>query len=75
MELRKVTPAIGLVAAGLFVAGGCGGTLEEKYRRGQLTTTTTGRSAGTGTSPATDTTATTNTTTPTAGNAAGQRAG
>jgi hypothetical protein len=52
-------PATAVMAAGLLVAAACGGTLEGKYRRGELTTTTT-RGA-----PAT---------TPTSGNAAGQRA-
>jgi hypothetical protein len=75
LERRKLKAAIGLLAAGTFLVGGCGGTLEGKYRRGQLTTTsTTGRTAGNGTSPNTNTTTTTTTTTPTAGNAAGQGA-
>jgi len=74
LELRKLKGAIGLVVAGTFLSAGCGGTLEEKYRQGELTTTSTGRTAGNGTSPTTDTTTTTATTTPTAGNAAGQSA-
>lgn len=70
-------PAIALVAAGTLLAAGCGGTLEGKYRRGQITTSTTGARVP-GTSPTTAPTATTTTTTttsttvPTAGNAAGQ---
>jgi hypothetical protein len=50
----------------LFVAG-CGGTLEGRYRRGQLTTSTTGGTQPSGTSR---TTAPTATTAPTSGNAA-----
>lgn len=69
-------PGIALVAAGMLLAAGCGGTLEEKYRRGQITTSTTGGARVPGTSPTTAPTATstTSTTVPTAGNAAGQRA-
>lgn len=63
MELRKFSGALGLVVAGMLLAAGCGGTLEGKHRRGELTTTTTGA-----------TTTTTTTTVPTAGNAAGQTA-
>jgi hypothetical protein len=66
--------ATALVAAGMLLAAGCGGTLEGKYRRGQITTTTTGGSRSTGTTPGTGATSTTSTTAPTAGNAAGQRA-
>jgi hypothetical protein len=53
-----------MAACGLLAAG-CGGTLEGKYRRGQITTSTT---AGTQTP---GTTATTQSTVPTSGNAAG----
>ncbi len=69
-------PAAALAAAGILLAAGCGGTLEGKYRRGQITTSTTGGARVPGTSPTTAPTATTTTTTtvPTAGNAAGQRA-
>ena len=61
-----------MVAVCAFLAAGCGGTLEGKYRRGQLTTTSTG---GTRAPGATVTTSTTSTSVPTSGNAAGQRAG
>jgi hypothetical protein len=54
-----------MVVCGLFVAG-CGGTLEGKYRRGQITTSTTARTQTPATSP---TTVTTGTTVPTSGNA------
>lgn len=69
-------PATALVAAGLLLAAGCGGTLEGKYRRGQITTSTTAGARAPGTSPTTAPTAPTSssTTVPTAGNAAGQRA-
>ena len=67
-------PGTAVVAAGILLAAGCGGTLEGKYRRGQLTTTTTGPARGPGTSPTTAATTTTTTTVPTAGNAAGQGA-
>jgi hypothetical protein len=50
-------PAKTLLFALLLLTAACGGTLESKYRRGELTTTTTRGSA---------------TTTPTSGNAAGQ---
>ena len=59
LTLRRVMPATGLMTALLLLTTACGGTLEGKYRRGQLTTTTTRGSV---------------TTTPTSGNAAGQRA-
>jgi hypothetical protein len=52
-------PATAVLAAGLLLASACGGTLEGKYRRGEITTTAT---------------TTTATTTPSSGNAAGQRA-
>jgi hypothetical protein len=41
-------PATALMTALLLLTAGCGGTLEGKYRRGELTTTTTGgaRSGG-----------------------------
>lgn len=73
-------PATALVGAGLLLVAGCGGTLEGKYRRGQITTSTTGGARLPGTSPTTaPTTAptastTSSTTVPTAGNAAGQGA-
>ena len=69
-------PATALLAAGLLLAAGCGGTLEGKYRRGQITTSTTGGARVPGTSPTTAPTASTtsSTTVPTAGNAAGQGA-
>jgi hypothetical protein len=41
LTLRKVMPVTVLAIAGLLSAAGCGGTLEGKYRRGELTTTTT----------------------------------
>jgi hypothetical protein len=74
LELRKVTPATALLAAGILLAAGCGGTLEGRYRRGQLTTSTTGPAPAPGTTPTTAAPTTTTTTTPTAGNAAGQGA-
>jgi hypothetical protein len=61
-------PVTALMAASALLLTGCGGTLEGKYRRGQLTTTTT----GTPRAPATNGTApptTTATTVPTSGNA------
>ena len=61
-------PATALVAAGALLVTACGGTLEGKYRRGQLTTTTTGAPrapATNGTAPP----ATTIPTVPTSGNA------
>jgi hypothetical protein len=64
-------PASAVVAAGMLLPG-CGGTLEGKYRRGQITTSTTGRVRAPDTSPTTGAPTTTTTTTPTAGNAAGQ---
>jgi hypothetical protein len=69
-------PATALVAAGLLFVAGCGGTLEGKYRRGQITTSTTARARAPGASPTTAPTAptTSSTTVPTAGNAAGQGA-
>jgi hypothetical protein len=73
-------PATALLAAGLLLVAGCGGTLEGKYRRGQITTSTTGGARGSGTTPTTAPTSaptaptTPSTTVPTAGNAAGQRA-
>jgi hypothetical protein len=61
-------PATALVAAWAILASGCGGTLEGKYRRGQITTSTTTGPRG----PAgPGTTATTTATVPTSGNAAG----
>jgi hypothetical protein len=59
-----------LVAVGALLSPGCGGTLEGKYRRGQITTTTTPGQRAPGSTPTTA--ATTNTTVPTSGNAAGQ---
>jgi len=73
-------PATVLVAALTVLAPGCGGTLEGKYRRGELTsTTTTGRAPATTPTtavnvpgqPATPGSTTTTTTVPTSGNAAG----
>jgi hypothetical protein len=62
-----------LAAVAALLAAGCGGTLEGKYRRGQLTRTpTTAGGRTTGTTPATVATTTTTTTMPTGGNAAGQ---
>jgi hypothetical protein len=64
-------PAMALVAVGAVVAAGCGGTLEGKYRRGQLTTTSTSgprAPATNGTTPAPTPTPTV----PTSGNAAHQ---
>jgi len=58
LALRRVMVMTTLAAVAALSAAGCGGTLEGKYRRGQLTTTTTRGSA---------------TTTPTSGNAAAQR--
>ena len=70
MELRKVMPATALLAVGVLWCSACGGTLEGKYRRGQITTTTTPGQRAPGTTATTG--ATTNTTVPTSGNAAGQ---
>ena len=71
-------PATALVSAVLLVAPACGGTLEGKYRRGELTSTTTGPRPAS--PPATSPNApvpgtpaassTTTTTAPTSGNAA-----
>jgi hypothetical protein len=75
LELRKLMPATALVAAGLVMTAGCGGTLEGKYRRGQITTSTStpARGSTTTTAPgAPGSTSTSSTTVPTAGNAAGQ---
>ena len=44
---RKVILAAAVMAAGLVPAAGCGGTLEGKYRRGELTSTTTTRTTPT----------------------------
>lgn len=69
-------PARTVIAAGLLLASACGGTLEGKYRRGELTTTTTRATGGAGstvTTPSTVATSTTTSTRPTSGNAAGQR--
>lgn len=63
-----------LLTALLLLAPACGGTLEGRYRRGELTTTTTGGARSTVTTPATVATTTTSPTTPTSGNAAGQGA-
>jgi hypothetical protein len=73
LELRNVIPAAALAATGILLAAGCGGTLEGKYRRGQITTSTTGGARVPGTGPSISPTSTT-TTVPTAGNAAGQSA-
>jgi hypothetical protein len=69
-------PATALVAAGFLLGAACGGTLEGKYRRGQITTSTTAGARVPGTSPTTAPTPSTtpSTTVPTAGNAAGQGA-
>ena len=66
-----------MVAACAVLVAGCGGTLEGKYRRGQLTTTTTAgpRAPGGASDTSTTTTVSTSTTVPMSGNAAGQRAG
>jgi hypothetical protein len=69
LVLRKVVQATALLIAGMLLAGGCGGTLEGKYRRGQITTSTT---AGQRAPGATSTTGPTGSTVPTSGNAAGQ---
>ena len=58
-----------MVAAWVILAAGCGGTLEGKYRKGELTTTTTGSTRAPATTP---TTPTTTATVPTSGNAAGR---
>ncbi|MCA1846764.1 MAG: hypothetical protein LC792_26940 [Actinobacteria bacterium] len=69
--MRKVMPATALLTAAVLLASGCGGTLEGKYRRGQITTSTTaGQRAPTTTST---TAVTTSSTVPTSGNAARQR--
>jgi hypothetical protein len=70
LELRKVTPAAALLAAALLLTAGCGGTLEGKYRRGQLTTSTTAGQRAPANSPTTA--PTTSSTVPTSGNAARQ---
>ena len=70
-------PATVVIAAGLLLGSACGGTLEGKYRRGELTTTTTAATGGArspGTTPSTVATTSTTTKTLTSGNAAGQRA-
>jgi hypothetical protein len=74
LALRRVTRITALAALAGLLAAGCGGTLEGKYRRGQLTTTTTAGARSNGTTPATVATTSTTPTTPTSGNAAGQRA-
>jgi hypothetical protein len=67
LALSRAKRATAVTAVcGLFVAG-CGGTLEGKYRRGQITTSTTGGTRPPGTS---QTAPTTSTTAPTSGNAA-----
>jgi len=76
-------PVTAVVAAGLLVVPGCGGTLEGKYRRGELTSTTTAprpspTSATTGppanSTPGAPVASTSTTTAATSGNAA-RRAG
>jgi hypothetical protein len=68
-------PATALIAAWVLLAAGCGGTLEGKYRRGQLNSTTTTTAprapATTGTAPVPPTT--TATSVPTSGNASDHR--
>jgi hypothetical protein len=67
LALSRAKRATAVTAVcGLLVAG-CGGTLEGKYRRGQITTSTTGGTQTPATSP---TTANTAPTVPTSGNAA-----
>jgi hypothetical protein len=61
-------PATALIAACTLLVTGCGGTLEGKYRRGQLTTTTTGAPRAPATNGSTPPTSTA-TTVPTSGNA------
>ena len=61
-------PATALIAACTLLVKGCGGTLEGKYRRGQLTTTTTGAPRAPATNGSTPPTSTA-TTVPTSGNA------
>ncbi|MDQ1505402.1 MAG: hypothetical protein QOD57_3129 [Actinomycetota bacterium] len=61
-------PATALIAAWALLVTGCGGTLEGKYRRGQLTTTTTGAPRAPATNGSTPPTSTA-TTVPTSGNA------
>jgi hypothetical protein len=66
---RVVKPATALAAAWAILLPGCGGTLEGKYRRGQLpTTSTSGPRAPAGPGPTAPSTTTT-TTVPTSGNA------
>ena len=67
---------IGLSLVLVALTAGCGGTLEGKYRRGQITTSTTvgARAPGAGSTPAPTASTTSSTTVPTAGNAAGQGA-
>ena len=76
-------PVTTVVAAVLLVVPGCGGTLEGKYRRGELTSTTTaprptGTSATTGPAatptPGAPPASTSTTTAPTSGNAGGRAA-
>jgi hypothetical protein len=62
-------PATALVAALTLLVPACGGTLEGKYNRGQLTTTTSGPQGSVPTAPGSTTT--TISTPPTSGNAAG----
>ncbi|MDQ1517816.1 MAG: hypothetical protein QOE80_3646 [Actinomycetota bacterium] len=66
-------PVTALVAAWALLVTGCGGTLEGKYRRGQLTTTTTGTPRAPATNGSTPPTSTAPTV-PTSGNAS-HRAG
>jgi len=66
--MERAKPAAALVSACAILLAGCGGTLEGRYRRGELTTTTTSgprAPATTGTAPP----ATTAPTVPTSGNA------
>ncbi|HEY0398459.1 MAG TPA: hypothetical protein VGF00_08735 [Acidimicrobiia bacterium] len=68
MAKRRAMPTTALVAAWALLVTGCGGTLEGKYRRGQLTTTTTGAPRAPATNGSTPPTSTA-TTVPTSGNA------
>jgi hypothetical protein len=74
--LRTVMPATALAGLVLLVAPACGGTLEGKYRRGELTSSTTTAPRPPATSPngtapgAPASSTTTSTAVPTSGNAA-----
>ena len=67
--MQRAKPAAALVSACAILVAGCGGTLEGRYRRGELTTTTTTGGPRPPATNGTATTATTATSVPTSGNA------